>query len=141
MLTTIESIGSATNLEEIKCKTSSNKVASDNIVDGGEATNSTKRKNQAKTTKSKILVKSKNHDFLPHFKNRKAGAGFFTFAAKLTFIQLRQAFIKAPILYHFDLESHIGLEIDILGYAIGSVLSKLFFKTRLNGVVTKTNLS
>lgn len=42
------------------------------------------------------------------FKNLiKVGAGFLTLRAKLTFIQLRQVFTKAPILHYFDSEYHI----------------------------------
>ena len=50
---------------------------------------------------------------------------FLTPKAKLVFTKLRQAFIKAPILQHFDPERHIWVEIDALGYAIGGVLSQL----------------
>lgn len=50
-------------------------------------------------------------------------ASFFTFKASLAFIQLRKIFIKASILYHFDLEHHIQIEIDVLGDAISGVLS------------------
>ena len=92
------------------------------MIGGVEATNPAKRKNQAKTTKSKILVKSKNHDFSKS-RAEKAETSFFTPKAKLAFTQLRQAFVEAPILHHFDAESHIRIEIDVLGYAIGSVLS------------------
>ena len=50
---------------------------------------------------------------------------FLTANAKQTFTQLRQAFIEAPILSHFDLERHIGIETDASGYIIGGVLSQL----------------
>ena len=50
---------------------------------------------------------------------------FLTPGAKLAFTELRQAFIKAPILHHFDLERHIRVETDASGYAIGGVLSQL----------------
>ena len=43
--------------------------------------------------------------------------------AKKTFNHLWLAFIKAPIFQHFDLESHIRIETNALGYAIGGVLS------------------
>ena len=85
------------------------------------------------------MEKSKNYDFPLNFRNKKAGTGFLTPKAKLAFTQLRQAFIEALILYYFDLESHIRIEIDELSYAIDSVLSQLFSKTRLDGVVTKTD--
>ena len=93
-----------------------------------------------KITKSKILIKSKKHDFLLNSRNREAGTGFFTPKARLTFIQLRQAFVEAPILHHFDQESHIWIETNASGYAIGNVLSKLSSGTRPDKVVTKTDL-
>ena len=48
---------------------------------------------------------------------------------KKTFNYLRLAFIEASIFIHFDLESHIQIEIDILRYAIGRVLSQLNFNS------------
>lgn len=50
---------------------------------------------KVKSTKSKNLVKLK-----------ESGIGFFTFGARLVFIKLRLIFIKAPILYHFDIKYH-----------------------------------
>ncbi len=38
---------------------------------------------------------------------------------------MRQAFLEAPILNHFDSERHIRIETDALGYAISRVLSQL----------------
>lgn len=49
--------------------------------------------------------------------------GFITFKARLVFAQLRQVFIKVPILYHFDLEYYIGIETDASDYTISEVLS------------------
>ena len=116
MLKIIESTGSAVNPKETEGEVGGN------IVDGGKATNPTKRKNQSKITKSKILVKSQNHDF-PRFGKEKAGTGFFTPKTRLAFTQLRQIFVKAPILYYFDPESHIRIEADTSSYAIGGILS------------------
>ena len=121
MLKTIGSIGSATNLKETEGNVSGNSMVGD-LVGGGEATNPSKGKNQAKTTKSKILVKSKNFDF-PKFRTEKAGMGFLIPKAKLAFTQLKQAFVEAPIFHHFDPESHIWIKTDISDYTIGSVLS------------------
>ena len=87
MLKTTESIGFAKESKKIKTR-----VDSDNIVDDNKVTNqinNIKRKNQAKITKSKILIKFKNHDFLLNSRNIKAGPGFFIFKARLTFIKLR----------------------------------------------------
>ena len=50
---------------------------------------------------------------------------FFTTNARRAFTKLRQAFVEAPILNYFDLEYHIWIEIDALGYAIGGILSQL----------------
>ena len=43
---------------------------------------------------------------------------FFTLGARLKFAKLRQAFVKAPILHHFDLDCHIQVEMDVSGYVI-----------------------
>ena len=58
-------------------------------------------------------------------KSKKTESGFLTPGARKAFIELRQAFIKAPILHQFDLERHIRVETDASGYAIGRVLSQL----------------
>ena len=50
---------------------------------------------------------------------------FLTPDAKKAFNHLRLAFIEAPILRHFDPESHIRIETDASGYAIGGVSSQL----------------
>ena len=139
MLKTTKSTGFTTNPKETEGKVGGNSVVGD-LVGGGKATNPTKRKNQAKTTKSKILVKSENHDF-PKSKTEKTGTGFLTHEAGLAFTQLRQAFVEAPILHYFNLESYIRIETDASCYAIGGLLSQLFSKTRPDGVVTKDDLS
>ena len=64
------------------------------------------------------LSKSKNL-----FKSKKTKSGFLTSGARKAFSKLRQAFIKAPILHHFDQEYHIRVETDVSSYAIGEVLS------------------
>ena len=53
------------------------------------------------------------------------GLDFLTLEAKLAFTELRQAFVKAPILHNFDSERYIRIETDASGYAIGGVLSQL----------------
>ena len=50
---------------------------------------------------------------------------FLTPDAKKTFNHLRLSFIKALILGHFDLESHIWIETDASGYAISEMLGQL----------------
>ena len=83
MLKTTENIRFIVNLKKTEGKIGGDSIVG-NIVDGGEATNSIKRKNQAKIIKSKILVKSKNHDFLK-FRTKKVGTCFFISEAKLAF--------------------------------------------------------
>ena len=75
MLKTTGSTRSAANPEETEGEVGGNSVVG-NVVGGGEATNPTKGKNPVKTTKYKILVKSKNHDF-PKSRPEEAGTGFF----------------------------------------------------------------
>ena len=76
-------------------------------------------------TKLKILVKSKNHDFLPNFRNIEAKPDFFTIKARLVFIKLRKMFIKALILNNFDPECYIQIKIYTFGYAITKILGQL----------------
>ena len=88
----------------------------DNIeVDGNEIRDNEVEKKSQKTSKSKNLFKSK----------KTIGLDFFTLRTRLAFIKLRQAFVKAPIFHHFNLEHHIRIETDTSGYAISIVLSQL----------------
>ena len=74
-----------------------------------------------KTSKSKKLFKPKKL-----FKSKKmVGLDFFIPKARLAFIKLRQAFVKALIFYHFDSKRYIRIKTDVLGYAIIEVLSQL----------------
>ncbi len=63
------------------------------------------------------LAKFKKLDFA------SSKVDFLTFGAKAAFIYLRKAFIKAPILRYFNLEYHICIKINVLGYVISRVLS------------------
>ena len=121
MLKTTENTGSAANLKETKDGVGGDSMVG-KVVCSSKATNLTKKKNLMKTTKSKIFVKSKNHDF-PKSKPEKAGNDFLTSEAKLAFTQLKQAFVKAPILYYFDLKSHLQIKTDASSYTIGNILS------------------
>ena len=58
-------------------------------------------------------------------KNSVGATGYLTPGAKQAFTQLRQAFTKAPILWHFDPECYIQIETNASGYVIGEVLSQL----------------
>ncbi len=44
--------------------------------------------------------------------------------AKQTFNQLRDVFMKAFILRHFDSKRHICIEINMFNYAVASILSQ-----------------
>ncbi len=61
----------------------------------------------------------------PNFAKANSGTDFLTSGAKEAFIHLRKAFIKTPILRHFDPECHIQIETNALEYAIGGVLSQM----------------
>ena len=50
---------------------------------------------------------------------------FIAVNAKKAFTKLRQAFVEAPILNYFDLERHIQIEMNALGYTIGGIFSQL----------------
>ena len=87
----------------------------DGEVGGGEVGDEVEKKEQ-KTSKSKKSSKSKK---------TVGSSDFFTLRAKLKFIKLRQVFLQALIFYHFELEDHIRIEIDVSGYAIGRLFSQL----------------
>ena len=73
-----------------------------------------------KLAKSKKPSKSRNW---PNFGATGLGPSFLTPKARSAFNCLRLAFIKAPILQHFDPECHIWIETNALDYAINDVLS------------------
>ena len=50
---------------------------------------------------------------------------FLTSGARKAFTKLRQVFVKALILNHFDLEYYIQIETDTSGYIIGRIFSQL----------------
>ena len=76
-------------------------------------------KKSQKTSKSKNLFKKLS-------KSKKiVESDFFTLGARLAFIKLRQAFVKAQILYYFDPECYIWVETDASSYAIDRILSQL----------------
>ena len=105
MLKTIENIRTI-----VKPKKTKTEVYGDNMVCGNKVTNQInfiKGKNQAKTTKSKNLVKSKNHNFPPNSINIEARLDFLILVARFAFIKLRQVCVKTLIFYYFDLKYHI----------------------------------
>ena len=68
--------------------------------------------------------KSRKLTCVPNIKATRE-PNFLTSNAKKAFNHLRLVFIKALILRHFDLESHIRIETNASGYAIDGVLSQL----------------
>ena len=58
-------------------------------------------------------------------KKTVGSSNFLTLEARLAFSKLKQTFLKASILHHFDLECHIRIETDVSGYAISGVFNQL----------------
>ena len=77
----------------------------------------------------------------PNFGAMESRPNFLIPKARSAFNRLWLAFTKAPILQYFDLECHIWIKTNVLGYVISGVLSQLASGTSLNEVVTKTDLS
>ena len=86
--------------------------------DGGRANKTVVDLSKSKNEKSRKSTR------MPNIKATRE-PNFLTPNAKKALNHLRLAFIKAPILRHFDLKSHIRIETDASGYAIGEVLSQL----------------
>ena len=94
------------------------KAGNNKVVGGGSGRADEIIINLSKNKKSKKLMRVPNI--------RAIGKPNFLISnAKKTFNHLRLAFTKALILWYFDLESHIQIEIDASSYAIGRVLSLL----------------
>ena len=125
MLKTTSTAGPAASIEvgDENPEKGSQKVQ---IEDQGEkkpAQKNCKGQESQKTAKPKKLIHAKKVEaFKTRYFSSQSGV-FFTTNAKRPFIKLRQAFIKALILNHFDLERHIQIETDALGYAIGRIFS------------------
>ena len=96
------SSGNRTNL--------SNRSASTRSTGASYLTSGSTKKGGGNTKKSIKVVKS--FDYL-------------TPAVKKAFNHLRHAFTQVLILQHFDPKRPIQIKIDVLGYAIGKVLSQL----------------
>ena len=93
------------------------------IVEGGggrvnKTVKNLSKSKKSKNEKSKILTRSSDIGAMGE-------SMFLTLDARKTFNHLRQAFIKAPILRHFDLECYIRIETNASGYAIGGVFDQL----------------
>ena len=107
-------VGVSTNSKARPDKGELNKSEIDDIeFDGGKVGDNEVGKKGRKMSKN--LSKSK----------KMIGSDFFTPGARLAFAKLRQVFVKALILHHFDPERYIQVETDTLGYTIGGALSQL----------------
>lgn len=62
-------------------------------------------------------------------RNLVSRSGFLTHKTKITFVQLRKAFIKDLILHYFEPDWYIWIETNTFRYAIGGVFSSLTLKT------------
>ena len=74
--------------------------------------------------KSKSWIRTKKAKAF-RAKNLGQSGMFLTTNTRKAFTKLRQAFVEALILNHFDPEHHIRIEMDALGYAISGILSQL----------------
>ena len=61
--------------------------------------------------------------------HREEELNFLIPDTRQVFTQLRQVFIKAPILGYFNFKHHIRIETDAFGYTIYDVLSQITLET------------
>ncbi len=97
------------------------------MEDQGEkepAQKSRKGQKGQKTAKSKKWIRAEKAK-ASRTKNFSKSGLFLTADAKRAFTELKQAFVEASILNHFDLKRHIRIETDASGYAIGKIFSQL----------------
>lgn len=97
--------------------------------------------NLSKFNKSKNS-KSENLTFIPNIKAMRKPM-FQISSARKAFNYLKQVFIEAQILQHFDLESFIQIETDVLGYSIAGVFgqSSLNWVTLDGSILLKSNFA
>ena len=67
----------------------------------------------------------RNDEHLNKKSSKFKNPAFLTADAKQAFTQLKQAFIKAPILSHFGLECQTRIETDVSIYVIGNISCQL----------------
>ena len=87
----------------------------DNNVIGGDSNRNLSKSKKLKNDKSGIQTYIK----------ATGKPMFLTLGIRGVFNQLKQMFIKAPILQHFDLECSIRIETNASGYAKEEVFSQL----------------
>ena len=114
----LKTTGSSDNLASKLFRADGNEV-----VGGGSGRADETVKNSSKSKK----LKNDKSEILTRFSDIGAMGEpmFLTPGTREVFNHLRQAFIEAPILGHFDPKCHIRIETDALGYAIGRLLSQL----------------
>ena len=91
------------------------RVDNDEIVRGGDKTDDKNPSKKSKNTKSRIWTR---------IKIIKKSI-FIILDTNEVFNQLRQAFTKTPIFWHFDPKCYIQIKINALGDGIEKVLSQL----------------
>ena len=113
---------------------SASRVDNNKVIDGGGAIG--RLDASKKSTKSKSRTKSRylgNNNDLEECK-------FLTSDAREAFNRMRQAFIEAPILRHFDPECHIRIETNASGYTIERVLNQLTSNLVISDGTTESNV-
>ena len=71
---------------------------------------------EARLIAVRLKIMRLGRKFKNSFKSIKiVESDLFTLGVKLAFTKLRQAFVKTPILQHFDPEHHIQIETDVSG--------------------------
>ncbi len=98
------------------------------VEDQGEkepAQKSCKDQKGQKTAKSHEWINAeKSEPFWAKYLSNQSRS-FLTANTRKAFTKLKQAFVEALILNHFDSERHIQIETDTSGYVIGGILSQL----------------
>ncbi len=94
------------------------------VEDQDEKEPTQKSRKGKKTVKSKKWIRAEKTE-ASRAKNLGQSGSCLTADARRAFTKLRQVFVEAPILNHFDPECHIRIETDAFGYAIGGILNQL----------------
>ena len=94
-------------------------------VENGDEKELTQKSRKSHMAKSKKWIQVEKSEAAKAKNLNSQSVLFLTPKAKKAFIKLRQAFVKALILNHFDPERHIRIETDVSGYTIGGILSQL----------------
>ena len=134
----LTSILQTTDKKVLKTQVTENKRNQDTSASIGGVDNKNVDRNIKNLLFIVKLAKSKKPIFA---KANFFGTDFFTTGAKEAFIYLQKAFIETLILRHFDLECHIRIETDVLGYVIDKVFSQITLGQFSSNHVTYENYS